>query len=121
MNPRHWHQCFFHRCPTGRATATLGSDIVDLDDAAILDVVQCELRTTMAITATPILSRIYRHKAGIAQYTVGHQQRIDDIEQRLAADLPGLWVAGSSYYGVSMNACIERASKQAQEIIGALS
>ncbi len=96
------------------------ADIVDLADEAMLDVVTRELRTTMAITATPILSRIYRHKAGIAQYTVGHQERIDNIERRLAADLPGIWVAGSSYYGVSMNACIERANKQAQEIIHAL-
>ena len=123
-----WDSSLFPgRAPNGKALLRVmiggahDSDIVDLEDAAILDVVQRELRITMAITAPPTLSRIYRHKAGIAQYTVGHQERIDDIERRLVADLPGIWVAGSSYYGVSMNACIERASKQAQEIIRALS
>ena len=89
---------------------------VTLDDDTLLGIVRKDLRTTMGIDAEPVLGRIYRHPNGIAQYTVGHQQRLDTIHQRLER-LPGLWVTGSSYYGVSMNACIARAGEQAEEIL----
>jgi hypothetical protein len=36
------------------------------------------------------------------------------------ANNPGLWVAGSSFYGISMNSCIEKAGEQAGEILGFL-
>ncbi len=89
---------------------------VTLDDHTLLGIVRKDLRTTMGIDAEPVLARIYRHSNGIAQYTVGHQQRLDTIHQRLER-LPSLWVTGSSYYGVSMNACIARAGEQAEEIL----
>lgn len=92
---------------------------VTLDDDTLLGIVRKDLHTTMRIDAEPVLARIYRHPNGIAQYTVGHQQRLDTIHQRLER-LPGLWVTGSSYYGVSMNACIARAGEQAEEILGYL-
>jgi oxygen-dependent protoporphyrinogen oxidase len=73
----------------------------------------------MALRAGPILTRVYRHRAGIAQYSVGHSARLGSIEATLRG-LPGLWVAGSSYYGVSMNACIQKAEEQANEILGVI-
>jgi oxygen-dependent protoporphyrinogen oxidase len=70
----------------------------------------------MGIDAEPVLTRVYRHPNGIAQYTVGHQQRLEVIHRRLE-QLPGLWVTGSAYYGISMNACIAKAREQADEIL----
>lgn len=78
-----------------------------------------DLEDAMGITAEPELSRVYRWPLGIGQYTVGHQDRLDTIHGRLA-EHPGLWVAGSSYYGVAMNKCIEKAWRQADEIVGYL-
>ncbi len=81
----------------------------------LLDRVRHDLRLAMGIDAEPELTRIYRWPLGIGQYTVGHQQRLDRIHDRLDAN-PGLWVAGSSYYGVSMNACVEKAAEHGPEI-----
>ncbi|MFQ5704459.1 MAG: protoporphyrinogen oxidase [Gemmatimonadales bacterium] len=97
------------------------ADAVGLDDAALLDIARRELGSTMRITAAPVMSRIYRHTRGIAQYTVGHRSRIEAIERRLHSAMKGIWLAGSSYYGVSMNACIAKAGVQAAEISRALS
>jgi oxygen-dependent protoporphyrinogen oxidase len=91
-------------------------EAVTLNDETLLRLVRSDLRTTMGIDAEPVLKRVYRHSGGIAQYTVGHQQRLDRIHERLGR-LPGLWVAGSSYYGVSMNLCIAKAGEQAEEIL----
>ncbi|MFO7895216.1 MAG: protoporphyrinogen oxidase [Longimicrobiales bacterium] len=79
---------------------------------------QCrtDLQAAMGIDAEPELTRVYRWPLGIGQYTVGHQERLDRIHARLG-EHPGLWLAGSSYYGVAMNACIEKAWSQADEIV----
>ena len=77
---------------------------------------RADLEDAMGITAAPELTRVYRWPLGIGQYHVGHQDRLDRIHRRLASS-PGLWVAGSSYYGVAMNACIEKAWSQADEIL----
>jgi protoporphyrinogen/coproporphyrinogen III oxidase len=94
-------------------------EAVAMDGDALLDQVASDLRTTMGLHAEAILTRVYRWPLGIAQYRVGHQKRLDRIHARLA-DHPGLLVAGSSFYGISMNACFEKAHGQADEILALL-
>ena len=52
---------------------------------------------------------------GIGQYTLGHEERVRSIRGALDAH-PGLTVTGSSYRGVSMNSCIERAALDAEAV-----
>ncbi len=78
-------------------------------------IVRAELSTTLGVDAQPSLVRVLRHPLGIGQYTVGHADRLERIGNALA-ELPGLSLTGSSYRGVSMNACIERASLEAESI-----
>jgi len=85
----------------------------------LLDRVRRDLELTMGLTAEPAMTRIYRWPLGIGQYTVGHQGRLDRIHAGLTRH-PGLLLAGSSYYGISMNACIEKAGEQAGEILAYL-
>jgi oxygen-dependent protoporphyrinogen oxidase len=78
-----------------------------------------ELEITMGLSADPLFHRLYRWPLGIGQYTVGHGERMRKIEEGLRS-LGGLWVAGSSFYGISMNACIEKAPKQARQVLDSL-
>lgn len=89
------------------------------DDDALVDRVRHDLATTMRVDAEPVLTRVFRWPLGIGQYTVGHQERLDRIHGRLRGH-PGVWLAGSSFYGVSMNACVERAAPAAKEIVAFL-
>jgi oxygen-dependent protoporphyrinogen oxidase len=89
---------------------------IDHSDDELVERVMDDLRLTMGLEAEPEFTRVYRWPLGIGQYTVGHLDRIDRIHQRLE-ERPGLWMAGSSFYGVSMNACIEKAGEQAGEVL----
>jgi oxygen-dependent protoporphyrinogen oxidase len=118
-----WDSSLFpYRAPDGKVLlrAMIGGahdpEAVYLEDDELLRTVRDDLATTMGLRAEPILTRIYRHPGGIAQYRVGHGERLASIERSLAFH-PGLWIAGSSYYGVSMNSCIEKAAEQGQQII----
>ena len=89
------------------------------DEAVLVADVRRDLTATMGIEAEPELTRVYRWPLGIGQYHVGHQERLRRIHGRLRSN-PGLWVAGSSYYGVSMNACIAKAAEQGRQIVAYL-
>jgi oxygen-dependent protoporphyrinogen oxidase len=77
-----------------------------------------ELQTTMGITVKPRFVRVFKHEHGIPQYTLGHPGRLETIERRLR-EHEGLYVAGNSYRGISMNACIEEARNLADTILEA--
>jgi oxygen-dependent protoporphyrinogen oxidase len=94
-------------------------EAVDEGEESLLRQVREDLDRAMGINAEPLFSRVYRWPSGIGQYTVGHGGRMDAVARRLQ-DLPGLWLAGSSFYGISMNACIEKAGEQSREVLGSL-
>jgi protoporphyrinogen/coproporphyrinogen III oxidase len=92
---------------------------VELEDAALLDVVRRDLSTTMGLDLEPELVRIVRHRVGIPQYTVGHRKRLEAIDARLA-HYPGLHVAGNGYRGVAINACAAEAGPLAERVLADL-
>ncbi|MEE8367823.1 MAG: protoporphyrinogen oxidase [Thermoanaerobaculia bacterium] len=118
-----WDSSIFPgRAPAGKTLlrAMVGGahdpEAVELDDEALISVVRQDLEIAMGLTAAPSQVRVFRHPVGIAQYEPGHQARLNLIDERLR-ELPGLWVAGSSFYGVSMNACVDMAERQAGTIL----
>ena len=92
---------------------------IDLDDEALLQVVRDDLRTTMGIETPPGFVKIVRHRRGIPQYTAGHVSRLQRIEHLLLGH-PGLFLAGNSYHGVSVNACVEAAPRIAGSVLAHL-
>ena len=118
-----WDSSLFpYRAPEGKVLvrAMIGGahdpEATTLDDEELLRIVRNDLAVAMGVVADPIVTRIYRHPGGIAQYNIGHGDRLAAIHDRLRRH-PGIWVAGSSYYGVSMNACIEKAVEHASAMV----
>lgn len=102
---------FPERAPPGATLVRLfvgraGSDRAALgDDESLRELARRELAQVHGISAEPALWRIKRWPLGMPQYVVGHRERLDRIEARLAG-LPGLLLAGSSYRGVGLPDCI---------------
>ena len=74
------------------------------------------LATTMGLRAAPVWTRVVRYPIGIPQYTVGHLERVAAIDASLAR-LPGLFVTGNSFRGVSINACVTDAKAVAARVV----
>ena len=60
-----------------------------------------------------------RHRRAIAQYERGHLARLRAVDSILAGR-PGLYLAGSSYGGISVNACCNEAETKARAVVGRL-
>lgn len=91
-------------------------EAIQLPDEKLLEIVLRELGSSMGLQAKPTLAEIYRYPLGIAQYERGHLSLVNSIRLELK-NFPGLWVSGSSYDGISMNSCIEKAEATAMRML----
>jgi len=113
------HNKFSHRAPEDRALircffgGSRNEEILQLHEDEILRIAREELRQILGISAEPLFTRVYKWKAAMAQYTVGHLERLDRID-RLRQQLPGLALAGNAYRGIGLPDCV-RSGKQAAE------
>jgi oxygen-dependent protoporphyrinogen oxidase len=114
------HNKFPHRAPDDRLLLRVflgGShdpDVLQIPDEEILRIVQVELRQILGLTAEPRFSRVYRWKRSMAQYEVGHLERVNEVE-RLRSALPGLTLAGNAYRGIGVPDCIKSGLDAAAE------
>jgi oxygen-dependent protoporphyrinogen oxidase len=115
---------FSYRVPDGKIVARCflgGTDdagALNESDEAILAAVVSELREICGLKAQPRFTRIARWPRSMAQYTVGHPQRLKEIEARAAA-IPGLYLAGNAYTGIGIPDCIRMGKAAAEGILAA--
>ena len=88
-------------------------------DEALVTLAREELRQVLGVTRPPAHVSVFRWPEAIAQYTVGHDQRLGRIRERLAKH-PGLHVCGTSYDGVSFNHAIKSGRTTARTLAARL-
>lgn len=118
------HNKFPHRAPPDRALIRcfLGGSrdelVLELPDEEILRIVRDELGQILRLKAEPLFTRVYRWRAAMAQYTVGHLDRLQRIEG-LLKQLPGLALAGNGYRGIGVPDCVRSGEEAVQQILAA--
>jgi oxygen-dependent protoporphyrinogen oxidase len=121
------HRKFLGRTPPGKAVlrAFLGGmkneALLAGTDAALVATVRRELSEILGgvvsgIGVEPEHAQVSRWPRAMAQYAVGHQERIARIDARVAA-LPGLRLAGNAYDGIGIPDCIRLGRKAATELL----
>jgi protoporphyrinogen/coproporphyrinogen III oxidase len=118
------HNKFPHRAPEDRALLRcfFGGATVEkiwtLGDEQIVGIVREELQQILGLSAEPLFARVYKWKSAMAQYGVGHLERLERIE-RLRRGLPGLALAGNGYRGIGVPDCVRSGREAAREAVGA--
>ncbi len=92
------------------------SDLAMAQEPRLTDMIRKELADIIGIAAEPDFVRIYRHEMAIPQYTVGHVERLRNIDASLGKH-HGLFLTGNAYRGIGVNDCIENSAKLAEKII----
>jgi oxygen-dependent protoporphyrinogen oxidase len=127
------HNKFPHRAPDDRAllrcffAGANAESVWTLGDEQIIGIVRNELQQILGpesvgpqssgLRAEPLFARVYRWKSAMAQYGVGHLDRLDRIE-RLRQQLPSLALAGNAYRGIGVPDCVRSGRDAAKQLVG---
>ena len=122
------HRKFLGRTAPGKAVlrAFLGGmrneALMSQPDSVLVATVQRELSEILGARIVgahvePELARVVRWRRAMAQYAVGHQDKMKRIHARVAA-LPGIYLAGNAYDGIGIPDCIRLGRKAAKELLG---
>jgi oxygen-dependent protoporphyrinogen oxidase len=121
------HRKFLGRTPPGKAVlrAFLGGAkneaLLDESDEVLIATVRRELSEILGTRIAgphvePERTQVSRWRRAMAQYAVGHQDRMKRIVGRVDA-LPGLRLAGNAYDGIGIPDCIRTGRKAAKDIL----
>ncbi len=101
------------RCFIGGA---MQSELVDLKDDQLLQIAIDQLNTSVGFKGDPIFTDVFRWKQCMPQYHLGHLDRVKEIEE-LVNGHRGLEIAGNSYWGVGVPACVASGKLAAERLI----
>ncbi|MCX2825961.1 protoporphyrinogen oxidase [Bacillus pseudomycoides] len=105
------------RCYVGRP----GDEaIVEQTDEEIVQFILEDLQKTMDIKADPDFTVVSRWKDAMPQYTVGHKERMTKLKTFMDKELPGVYLAGSSYAGSGLPDCIDQGEAAVKHVLSYL-
>ncbi len=113
------HRKFPHRAPEGKALLRcfLGGsrdpEVFELSNNEVILNVRRELRAILGLDVPPLFSQISRWPSAMAQYNVGHEDRIMRITN-LIQKYPRIYLAGNAYSGIGLSDCIRTGREAAQ-------
>ena len=108
-----------HELLTCFAGGMLDPEAADLTDGDLLRLVQADLAKTLGIKSAPVFTNITRYTHAIPQYHIGHLKRIGRING-LLEKLPGLFITGSYFDGISVADTASHANRVATAVIAHL-
>jgi len=112
------HNKFPHRAPDDRALircfmgGSRDEEILASPDEEILRTARNELQQIIGISAEPQFSRVYKWRGAMAQYGVGHLERLERIA-KLTQQHPGLALAGNGFRGIGVPDCVRSGAEAA--------
>jgi oxygen-dependent protoporphyrinogen oxidase len=94
-----------------------GLDVLHLDDSALIDAAVAEVSMHLGTDLAPVESRVTRWPGAFTQYRPHHHTTISHIERGTGA---GLVLAGSSYRGIGIPACVADGQRAAERTMSHL-
>jgi len=90
---------------------------LELDDDTLTDRLVDELSRALGRALSPDEVRVSRWPDSFPQFGVGHRQRMAAVEAAVARQLPTVALAGASYQGSGLPACIASGRKAARQVL----
>jgi oxygen-dependent protoporphyrinogen oxidase len=95
--------------------------LLETSDEELIETVRAQIVELLGMRpdTQPVFASVYRWTGGMPQYTLGHLDRVDEIERR-SAGIPGFALAGGAYRGVGIPNCIESGERAVDKVLGDL-
>jgi oxygen-dependent protoporphyrinogen oxidase len=98
------------RCFVGRDGEAAA---LELDNDDLASAVAADVELTTPLGAAPEARLVTRWPAGLPQYDVGHERRVQAAADALHAATPGIFLAGAAYGGIGIADCVRQGDEAA--------
>jgi oxygen-dependent protoporphyrinogen oxidase len=95
--------------------------LLEASDAELIETIRAQIVDLLGMNADvqPVYASVYRWNGGMPQYTLGHLDRVDRIEE-LSTKVAGFALAGGAFRGVGVPNCIESGERAVTKVLGEL-
>jgi protoporphyrinogen/coproporphyrinogen III oxidase len=97
-----------------------GVDVMHLSDDEVVNLVLADLKLHLNRDFSPHEVRITRWVDAFPQYRPQHFSMLSALEKNLSTHAPGIFLAGASYKGIGIPACVQQAQNVAQTTVNYL-
>lgn len=110
--PARMLRCFF--------SSSRMPDLLTHSDEDLQRIARQELKEILGVTAGPRFARTFRWDRAMAQYEVGHLERVAEME-KIISTMPGFHIIGNSFHGIGVPDCIKSARLAVEKITSGVS
>jgi len=96
-------------------------ELAAMTDEQLVEVARQDIKLSLGIKEEPIVVNVTKWIDKMPRYDLAHNEALSIVVNDLADRYPNLLLAGCSYFGVGIGACIQNGKKTAEKIITALS
>ncbi|MCK4790167.1 MAG: protoporphyrinogen oxidase [Desulfobacteraceae bacterium] len=94
----------------------LRPEILERDDKGLIEAARLDLDSLLGIATPPRFAMVYRWPESMAQYDVGHLDRVASMRRRISR-YRGLQLAGNGFEGVGVPDCVRAGEQAAEELM----
>lgn len=92
-------------------------ELKGMSERELADVALEDIRKSLKLEAEPNSVEVTGWNGNMPNYNMNHKSAVEGLEWKLAEHLPNVRLAGASYYGVGIGACIQNGKDLAEKIV----
>lgn len=92
----------------------------EMTDEELLEVAKADIELSLGITDAPVLSNVTKWIGQMPKYDLAHNEALGKLVNQFDELYPRVHLAGCSYFGVGIGACIANGKKTAENIVAAV-
>lgn len=92
-------------------------ELAAMTDEQLTEVALSDIQLSLGIEAKPKIVNITKWINQMPRYDLAHNEALGKVTKELAARYPNVLLAGCSYFGVGIGACIQNGKKTAEQIM----
>lgn len=96
------------------------SRLKDLSESELAEAALTDIQKSLGIDAKPVSIEVTGWKNLMPNYTMQHKTAVSALEEKMAELVPNVKLAGASFYGVGIGACIQNGKDLAMEIAASI-
>ncbi|QCR33925.1 protoporphyrinogen oxidase [Lysinibacillus sp. SGAir0095] len=95
-------------------------ELAAMSDEELTRVALEDVKLSLNIEEIPIVVNLAKWIEKMPKYDLAHKEALDSLLVDLDSNYPNLYIAGCSYFGVGIGACIENGKHTADKVLGSL-